>query len=844
MNSILSKWLLFVEEKTSQLKKSYTSASMFSRLVDELISHQFSPIDGLYYLLESPAPFLSIEFGNKISVIHDSATWTLNDNRPSSTLAIQYHLKSPLPDSSKAILDVLLSLFKAYWNEEFRTESAGMPDLKRSTEAIEKARRTVEFDPEVVIVCCDLDNFKKVNDEKGHSEGDRIIKEFGSIIESSFSEHGVVLHDGGDEFKVLLREVNISEALLICNAFQIYMQKYDFSVDPICVTTSIGVATCLTSIETFEGLTKSADLALTEIAKKVAGKATTRLPEVTHYPGIMPTIASDCLVRSLCIIKSQLETDSPFASPWANALSALIFKHVDGSLKNIETLGQVISDFINWAKIELSQTLPLATANGVGASHCTIAILSPMDIVLASAHGIHRSMYHTEDNETYLNCKYSDNLNKVELLLNGHTLLWTNNTGVEANNEFNFGRFCSRAQAGDRYPDTTARAVLVQIGHGTCDIQNSVIAERIVVDDRPSKGGGLPDFWEATIARLLSTVARNPNIVVVYLIGNLAHGKQTKKILEEVNDGSADVNRVSDKTALPVTLISASIKKLKGNILTVNNAKELYSSLESYLRKNTKYIPLNITPEISRQQPFLERELRLDGRALRTIDGCRVQTIAEAYPVVLELARKIVQTETIADQAGQNLIELIDFKVHLEKPLQNMIPDFYSNEESSLDGYFEKQFVNKEGLFASSLEADNQLEVVTNHVAESINGQDGRFATRRGILVIPHKIVEGADLSPLGLVSIRIIPRFIDDRTILSYSFTWRTVEALVGFPYSIYGSARYAERLTNIIREKGLGSSRSISMGTVSYVAHSLHVFTDQFGQNIAKRIVDDASL
>jgi len=111
--------------------------------------------------------------------------------------------------------------------------------------------------------------------------------------------------------------------------------------------------------------------------------------------------------------------------------------------------------------------------------------------------------------------------------------------------------------------------------------------------------------------------------------------------------------------------------------------------------------------------------------------------------------------------------------------------------------------------------------------------------------VIPHVIKTPDHISPLGLVSVRIIPRFSPNRVKLYYSFTWRTVEALVGFPYSIYGSVKYSMYLTDEIKRLvDPEIARGVDMADVSYIAHSLHMFMDDFGQNIARRIVDDASL
>jgi len=93
-------------------------------------------------------------------------------------------------------------------------------------------------------------------------------------------------------------------------------------------------------------------------------------------------------------------------------------------------------------------------------------------------------------------------------------------------------------------------------------------------------------------------------------------------------------------------------------------------------------------------------------------------------------------------------------------------------------------------------------------------------------------------------VSVRLIPRASSDAggTTIDYSFTWRTVEALVGLPYSLYGSIRFAEYLTDEVRELVHPKyQRSLRMGRLSYIAHSLHIFLDEYHQKIARRVVND---
>lgn len=50
----------------------------------------------------------------------------------------------------------------------------------------------------------DLDGFKNVNDNFGHAEGDKVLKNIGSLLQSIFRNSDVVARLGGDEFSVLL----------------------------------------------------------------------------------------------------------------------------------------------------------------------------------------------------------------------------------------------------------------------------------------------------------------------------------------------------------------------------------------------------------------------------------------------------------------------------------------------------------------------------------------------------------------------------------------------------------------------------------------------------------------
>lgn len=58
------------------------------------------------------------------------------------------------------------------------------------------------------IAYLDLDNFKKVNDEFGHGEGDKVLQIVGGILLNSVRKSDVVGRLGGDEFSIVLPETN------------------------------------------------------------------------------------------------------------------------------------------------------------------------------------------------------------------------------------------------------------------------------------------------------------------------------------------------------------------------------------------------------------------------------------------------------------------------------------------------------------------------------------------------------------------------------------------------------------------------------------------------------------
>lgn len=118
----------------------------------------------------------------------------------------------------------------------------------------------------------DLDNFKAANDKFGHDCGDELLKQAAERISVCIREADTVARIGGDEFTVILRDLNnIESATLIANKV-IQQLRAPFHVlgNTINISGSIGVTYFPKDGLTVETLFKNADKAM--YAAKDAGR--------------------------------------------------------------------------------------------------------------------------------------------------------------------------------------------------------------------------------------------------------------------------------------------------------------------------------------------------------------------------------------------------------------------------------------------------------------------------------------------------------------------------------------------------------------------------------------------
>lgn len=98
-----------------------------------------------------------------------------------------------------------------------------------------------QYGKEFSIIMIDIDDFKLINDQYGHLEGDFVIKEVARIIESETRDFDVAARYGGEEFIVVLNNSDIKRARLVSKRIveTVSRTSYNFKER---VTVSIGIA--------------------------------------------------------------------------------------------------------------------------------------------------------------------------------------------------------------------------------------------------------------------------------------------------------------------------------------------------------------------------------------------------------------------------------------------------------------------------------------------------------------------------------------------------------------------------------------------------------------------------
>ncbi|MBP6830814.1 MAG: diguanylate cyclase [Deltaproteobacteria bacterium] len=150
------------------------------------------------------------------------------------------------------ILKFLVSghIESAYHEEIYRLVTTdgltNLPNRRAFEDAMQREfSRSTRYVRPLSLLVIDIDHFKKINDVHGHLAGDAALRQFATLLKANLRRDDFAGRMGGEEFAVLLPEIDDAGARLTAEKLRLLTARHRFvfeeAVMPL--TISVGVAT-------------------------------------------------------------------------------------------------------------------------------------------------------------------------------------------------------------------------------------------------------------------------------------------------------------------------------------------------------------------------------------------------------------------------------------------------------------------------------------------------------------------------------------------------------------------------------------------------------------------------
>jgi two-component system cell cycle response regulator len=132
--------------------------------------------------------------------------------------------------------------------------------IARLDQELERAHR---YERSCSLLFLDLDHFKALNDGYGHAVGDEVLCKFGDLVRTQLRGMDTLGRWGGEEFVVILPELQAEEALLLAEEIRATVAGHTFRVGGgVHLTCSMGLANYPVHAQEREGVLRAADAAM------------------------------------------------------------------------------------------------------------------------------------------------------------------------------------------------------------------------------------------------------------------------------------------------------------------------------------------------------------------------------------------------------------------------------------------------------------------------------------------------------------------------------------------------------------------------------------------------------
>lgn len=841
-------WEKIVQNYIQEIENKLITENEFLKILERIFTLEDCPVDKILYTIDRVQPYGIMNIGDKNLIQEHSSKNRIFINTVKietiNEITMCLNFKEGMHLDKQGIFE---RLFEAYWkpNAQRDINTLLMPIKQVNIKSL--LFKTIEENnnkTDCAFIFCDIDLFGELNANHTQSGGDYAMRHLSAILEKH-TKDSILIHRSGDEFIIVHFSNKQHDVLEILYAIRREVNNLVFpyqQTGQVKFTVSSGI-NFIKRNEFNKDLDLDDYASQAEKALKPDGKDSKKRNQISIYIKDEGTVAnqvtSDNLKVSLLNSKVNLLQSDSYKNIWLNYISNDIAK------RNVTN-----EDLQNLFNSYIEEINPTFTDKNITCILDNIELMyekqfSIYDMVIAIIQGLYRNKEFELSNKiifNFNNNKYILSFDNIEVIAYEYNKEVFQEKPLNTN--FEIPVLPKLSNIKDDSSSLLSTSLLVMIG----DIENKelerLFSKKVMVDIRPTTGGGLPDFWEASLSKVMTQFYTNGNLRNIFIIGQLEN-TYTSNYLKQLNNGT--LNKESDyiayKTGLPTKIISEVEERIKGNVYFLGE-EEIISKVFDLEFSETGTFDINLfryDKSIKSRKGYLETNINTTAYKLSKLDGCIGETLSEVYPIVIYTMNEANINSQSKNQEFKHYKELIDFKVKLTNPSQDILPWFYEKEKEEFEKYFQENFIKESGLFYKSIHEEDQEKVVISYLAKLLISNKELVNSRRAIIILRNRI-EKEMPDPLGLTSIRIYLTKEEHTTKINFTFIWRTVEAIVGFPYSAYGSIRYAEEFLNKLKDI-LSQSIKVHLGEVTYIAQTLHIFQDNYSENIAKNIIDEVT-
>ena len=134
---------------------------------------------------------------------------------------------------------------QAIEHESIRDSLTGLYNRKAYDNKInEIIADVIRYDVPASLILCDIDYFKRINDNYGHKVGDLALKKLAQLLKDRLRISDFISRYGGEEFTIILRHTNLDNAEKAGEGLRSYIDKSTFSYreETIPLKVSIGIS--------------------------------------------------------------------------------------------------------------------------------------------------------------------------------------------------------------------------------------------------------------------------------------------------------------------------------------------------------------------------------------------------------------------------------------------------------------------------------------------------------------------------------------------------------------------------------------------------------------------------